>query len=207
MANSGSTCSPRSGHICATAVPAVRPCISQKRIQLTVDLPAEKRNIRANPVRIHGADTNYLVVNALKIHSGRVPSRNQVPIARYRRVITVKDSGRGIEAEELGKIFQPLKQLDRTGHMTRAGAGMGLASRSPEPWPKRTGRMTAVTRAGVTHDPYARVPTTPPQCSLPIDPPFPHRKSEKKRRLLWTIDHPDTLRIPLRILRTRRLHR
>lgn len=41
--------------------------------------------------------------------------------------VSVRDTGPGIKAEDLGRIFQPFEQLESTGGKKKEGTGLGLA--------------------------------------------------------------------------------
>jgi len=190
------------GQICATAIQLFRPAFHGKRIQLAVDLSAEKRNIQGDPVRIHQI-LNNLIANALKYtpEGGRLEIKLTYCSVSAR--LTVKDSGRGIEPKNLERIFQPFEQLDRTGQMTRAGAGMGLGLSIARALAEaQQGRLTAVsTGRGNGTTLTLEFPLTSAQAVTELIPRSPIGKSEKKPQLLLVDDHPDTLRILAQILR------
>ena len=68
-----------------------------------------------------------LLTNALKFTDpgGQVELRCGVADARLR--ITVADTGRGIPADQLARIFEPFVQVDTGLTRTHGGVGLGLA--------------------------------------------------------------------------------
>ncbi|MCA9567084.1 MAG: HAMP domain-containing histidine kinase [Myxococcales bacterium] len=42
-------------------------------------------------------------------------------------LVTVRDTGRGMDADQLAKLFQPFQQVHRTDHEALGGTGLGLA--------------------------------------------------------------------------------
>ena len=67
-----------------------------------------------------------LVSNAIKnTASGSVTLETQKdPEALH---IKVRDSGRGISAEDLDKLFMPFERVDLLGEQEKEGTGLGLA--------------------------------------------------------------------------------
>jgi signal transduction histidine kinase/ActR/RegA family two-component response regulator len=190
------------GQTCETALQLFRPAFGQKEIHLAVDLSAEKRNVRGDPIRIRQI-LNNLLTNALKYTpvGGRLEIRltNGSESAR----LTVKDSGCGIEPENLERIFQPFEQLDRPGAMKGAGAGMGLGLSIARALAEaQHGRLTATsTGRGDGTTLTLEFPLTIAQAVTELVPRPPTAKDTKKPQLLLVDDHPDTCRILAQILR------
>ncbi len=106
--------------------------IEENRLVLELDLSAADHHVEADPVRLQQVVWN-LLRNAAKFTfpGGAVTlrSRNQTdpaPVGRPRLVIEIRDTGIGIEAEALPRIFEAFEQVESPrGH--RSGLGLGLA--------------------------------------------------------------------------------
>ncbi len=98
--------------------------IEQKHLTLRLDLLAQKVHLRADPARVQQIFWN-LIKNAVKF----TPKDGQISIftsndANGQLCVEVSDTGVGIEAEELPKIFDAFEQGGRT---KLGGLGLGLA--------------------------------------------------------------------------------
>ena len=107
------------------AVEAVRPFCESKGHELTVTLPPEPTYLNADPVRL-GQIVGNLLNNAFKFtdkggHISLTAERegNQV-------LIRVLDTGIGIAAEQLPRIFEMFVQADTSLERSREGLGLGL---------------------------------------------------------------------------------
>ena len=107
------------------AVEAVRPFCQSMGHELTVTLPAEPTYLNADPVRL-GQVVGNLLNNAFKFtdkggHIWLTAERegNQV-------LIRVLDTGIGIAAEQLPRIFEMFAQADTSLERSRDGLGLGL---------------------------------------------------------------------------------
>lgn len=107
------------------AVDLVRSKISDQGHELEFALPIEPLLIDGDPVRLIQVFAN-LLDNAAKYtdHGGRIW------IAAERRhdeaVITVRDTGIGMQPEMLPRVFDRFVQLERTVGNTHDGLGIGL---------------------------------------------------------------------------------
>ena len=95
---------------------------NKKAVHMEMEIPLELPPIPADSTRIRQVLTN-LVANALKFtEKGAVTI--SACISRQWVVVNVQDSGIGIAAEDMGKLFQTFSQVD--GSTTRQYGGMGL---------------------------------------------------------------------------------
>jgi signal transduction histidine kinase/DNA-binding response OmpR family regulator len=102
---------------------AMRPLAERKSIVLSLDAPSELPLV-ADPARIRQVVFN-LVSNAIKF----TPSGGHVSIRSARTrdgvQLTVEDTGVGISAHDLQRVFEAFEQVDTGG--SREGTGLGLA--------------------------------------------------------------------------------
>ncbi len=105
-------------------VERLRPQAERAGLHLTVELPADMPPVLADAERIQQVITN-LVHNAIKF----TPSGGQVTIAASLAeddvIISVQDTGVGIPAEDLPRIFERFYKVDRA--RASGGTGLGLA--------------------------------------------------------------------------------
>lgn len=107
------------------AVEFVRPQIEAARHQLAIALPPEPLTLEVDPVRITQVIGN-LLTNAVKYTS---PGGQIWVTARCdgdAAVISVRDTGVGIPADMLQRIFDMFTQVDRTLSRSQGGLGIGL---------------------------------------------------------------------------------
>jgi signal transduction histidine kinase len=99
----------------------------RRGVELTMDRPAEAIRIRHDPVRIGQVVAN-LIGNAIKFTprggSVRVDVRAE---SEGSASITVSDTGIGIEAAELPRIFDRFYRGSRASEARGSGSGLGLA--------------------------------------------------------------------------------
>ena len=111
------------GSIIATAVDMVRGEVDQRSIRLSVDIPPDLRTVSADASRIVQVITN-LLGNAIKFTDGGGTVVVRAANEPTSVVVSVKDSGMGIEPEALTRIFDRFWQARPT---PRRGSGLGLA--------------------------------------------------------------------------------
>ena len=127
----------RIGPIIIESLQLVRSSIPTT-IQIHQDISAESDTIRANPTQINQILINLctnaahamrdkggiLEVNLENVTINKNASTNyhDIPLGEYVR-LTVKDTGRGIDPENLKRIFDPYFTTKKVGE----GSGMGLA--------------------------------------------------------------------------------
>jgi signal transduction histidine kinase len=103
----------------------IEPAAAEKGLGLEVRTPAEPVPIETDPQKVRQILLN-LVGNAVKF-----TARGGVTLALEPEdgwaVLRVEDTGPGIEAEHLQKIFEPFWQADPSRTRTAGGTGLGLA--------------------------------------------------------------------------------
>jgi CheY-like chemotaxis protein len=106
-------------------VEAIRPLIEDRQQELTVDLPPEPLRLEADPTRLEQVLAN-LLNNAAKYtdHGGRIWLSARQEGGEL--VLRVKDTGVGIAADMLARIFEPFVQSDRVLYHSQGGLGIGL---------------------------------------------------------------------------------
>jgi signal transduction histidine kinase len=111
-----------SGLAFAEAIERVRPQLDERGIELVV--PNQWPTVRGDDVRLREAAYNVLSNAAKFIDTtpGRIVISVEVDGPRCR--FCVADSGPGIPAEELDRIFVPFRRLPM--HRDRPGSGLGL---------------------------------------------------------------------------------
>jgi PAS domain S-box-containing protein len=108
------------------ALETARPLLDARRHQLTVDLPQEPLHLEADPLRLAQVLSN-LLTNAAKYTE---PQGSIVLAARSVEdeiVISVTDSGIGIDREMLPRIFEMFSQTTSAIDRAEGGLGIGLA--------------------------------------------------------------------------------
>jgi len=107
----------------------LRPQAQRKEIEMALDVPANLPPVLADEERVQRVVTN-LLHNAVKF----TPEGGQVTVqARLHPenidelVISVSDSGVGITAEDLPRIFERFYKSDRARTRNGGGTGLGLA--------------------------------------------------------------------------------
>lgn len=101
--------------------------LKAKRIDLRVNLRAEFRHIRVDRGKFHRIITN-LVGNAIKF----TPANGMIRVTTTSAsnddlVLEISDSGIGIEAGSLARIFSPFEQGDPSVRRRFGGLGLGLS--------------------------------------------------------------------------------
>jgi len=111
--------------IVSSAVEAVRPLIEDRKHQLVVSLAAGGLQIDADPVRLEQILIN-LLTNAAKYTEagGRITLSASVDGDQV--VVSVQDTGLGIPAELMPRLFDLFVQGDRSIARSEGGLGIGL---------------------------------------------------------------------------------
>jgi PAS domain S-box-containing protein len=108
------------------AVEAARPTVEAGGHELTVSLPADPVVLDADLTRLAQVFTNLLTNSAKYMEPG-----GHIWLTAVQRggqaVVSVRDTGIGIPAEALSRIFDMFSQLDRNIERAAGGLGIGLA--------------------------------------------------------------------------------
>ncbi len=112
--------------IAAAALEASRPLVDVAGHSLTVDWPDEPMWLDADPTRLAQIFSNLLTNSAKYMQPG-----GQIKFSARRQaeniVISVRDTGMGIPAEMLGRVFDMFTQVNRTLERAQGGLGIGLS--------------------------------------------------------------------------------
>jgi signal transduction histidine kinase/DNA-binding NarL/FixJ family response regulator len=112
-------------------VSLMRPRARQKGLRCCVTVAgAVPRIVKSDPLRLRQILVN-LIGNAIKFTSNgsisvRISCADQVG-GRLRVTFAIEDSGIGIDAEQIGRLFQPFTQADSSTTRRFGGTGLGLA--------------------------------------------------------------------------------
>lgn len=111
--------------IIEAAVEAVRPLYQSKGLYLQVELEAGLPLVFCDRTRMR-----EVILNLLS-NAGRFTEQGGVTVRAWREGndlrISVADTGRGIAAEALGRLFQPFQQADGSIRRQYGGTGLGLS--------------------------------------------------------------------------------
>lgn len=110
----------------ADAVESVRNEAAAKGIRLDVDLGREPLVVKGDSVRIQQVAWN-LLNNAIKYTPNNGTIRLTIEKEGGAAVLSVEDSGQGIEPEFLPHIFEMFRQADSSTTRRKGGMGIGLA--------------------------------------------------------------------------------
>ncbi len=112
------------GGVAAEVIEEVRPQAEQKCLALELSAPADLPLLESDPRLVRVVLLN-LVSNGLKFTSaGGVTVALAAGGGAHR--VTVRDTGRGISAEDQGRIFEPFEQLEALARKHTPGIGLGL---------------------------------------------------------------------------------
>jgi signal transduction histidine kinase/CheY-like chemotaxis protein len=108
-----------------SAVDTSRPLIDAAGHILSVDLPAEPVTVHGDAVRLTQVFANLLINAAKYTNAGGhiwVRMRKDGGTA----VVSVRDDGIGIAADQLASVFEMFTQVDRSNRLAQGGLGIGL---------------------------------------------------------------------------------
>jgi two-component system NtrC family sensor kinase len=121
-------CAPR--HLTHEAVITVQPMADAKKITITIDAKEGPRLpfVAGDMTRFRQVIYN-LLANAIKFTpiGGRVDIRSELTADGRHVRTTVTDTGPGIAADDISRLFTPFTQLDSTREFHVSGTGLGLA--------------------------------------------------------------------------------
>jgi signal transduction histidine kinase len=114
------------GELIARAIETVQPALQTKQLRLTLDLPPDPVIVKGDAARLLQVFSN-LFDNAAKF----TPEGGAIGVTLERAgteaVAMLTDTGLGIEASFLPKMFEPFTQADTSLERTSSGLGLGLA--------------------------------------------------------------------------------
>jgi PAS domain S-box-containing protein len=112
--------------VVATAVETSASLIDNAGHKLTVEVPSQPLPMNADPTRIAQVVSN-LLNNAAKYtpEGGRIALK--VAADGHEAVLSVTDTGIGIEPDSLGKVFEMFAQVPGTAGKPQGGLGIGLS--------------------------------------------------------------------------------
>ena len=182
------------------AVEVARPDVERKKQTIRFDLAAAESRVWADPARLQQAVCN-LVRNAVKFtpEGGEITVRSGGGGGQL--LIRVIDTGIGIEAEYLGRIFGAFDRGDTTVVRHHGGVGLGLTISKTliDAHGGRLGVESRGTGGGTTFT------VTLPTVAAPAvrgDRPGAAAGEPRPLRVLLVEDHEDTRRIMARLLRS-----
>ena len=173
------------------AVEASQPLVAAMGHELTVSLPPQPVALEADPVRLTQVFLN-LLNNAAKY----TPRGGRISLTAERQggeiVVAVRDSGIGIPAEMLPRIFEPFTQVDHSLERSSGGLGIGLtlARRLVE---LHGGTIEARSEGtGRGSELVVRLPVVPTATAKGISEPARERAELPARRVLVVDDNRDS---------------
>jgi PAS domain S-box-containing protein len=111
--------------VVSSAVETSAPAIEAGRHHLVIDLPPEALIVEGDPVRLAQVFVN-LLDNAAKY----TPESGDITLSARREgaqaIVSVRDTGDGISAEALPRVFDLFMQAERTYDRAQGGLGIGL---------------------------------------------------------------------------------
>lgn len=181
--------------------------IQTKGVEISLSLNAARHHVLGDPARLQQVLWN-LVKNAVKF----TPEGGAVSITTFdgdagNTVIEVKDTGIGIDAEALPKIFHAFEQADRD--ITRKFGGLGLGLAICRALVEMHGGSISAHSGGPNQGATFRVELPPAPAATPkhhgLRPSGPLRASNGERgvSILLVEDHPDTARAMKTLLNLR----
>ncbi|MEI7768401.1 MAG: PAS domain S-box protein [Chloroflexales bacterium] len=114
--------------VCRASLQFVKEISIKKSLQLSFKLSDELADMKADPKRLKQILVN-LLSNAVKFTppGGKVSLEVETHPELDAVYFMVRDTGIGISAADIGRLFQPFTQLDARLNRQHEGAGLGLA--------------------------------------------------------------------------------
>jgi signal transduction histidine kinase len=172
-----------------------------KQIQVAQQRGASRYTVDGDPARIQQIVWN-LFKNAVKF----TPQGGRVEIITANEgsdfILTIKDSGVGIDPQDLPRIFDAFEKGARQNKQAASGLGLGLTV-SKALTDLHRGKLTAHSEGpgkGATFELRLPLKQEQPAASAPAHPPKPEDGKETQRRILFVEDHADTAMALARML-------
>ncbi len=198
------------------AVAICRPEIERAGLRMALDLSATSHHVAADPDRLRQLLGN-LIQNAVQhtpsgglvsIRTGNEPAAPSAagpgsPSRRQRLVAEFTDNGRGLEPEDLARVFEPFEQRPARSRGGGAGLGLGLAIAHALA-EAHGGRLTATSAGhglGSTFRLELDTVAAPPTVEPVLAPADGSGESPRPLRVLLVEDNADTLRYLTLVLR------
>ena len=147
------------GEIVEEATMAIRPLYTSKGLYLDIDIPENLPLLFCDRTRIREVLLNLLS------NAGRFTERGGIRLRAWVEdqdlLVSVADSGPGIAAKDLGKLFQPFQQLDSSIRRRYDGTGLGLTI-SERFISLHGGKIWAESAEGIGTTFFFRLPLAPP---------------------------------------------
>jgi two-component system phosphate regulon sensor histidine kinase PhoR len=109
----------------AEAVSSVELQAEKQEIKITIDCPDDLKAM------VHGSFIIQALINLLDNGIKYSSKKSQIWASAYRQngeiILEVKDQGKGIPAEHLGRIFERFYRVDRAHSRETGGTGLGLS--------------------------------------------------------------------------------
>jgi PAS domain S-box-containing protein len=183
-----------------------QPEIKDRRMDVELRAGADHAVVRGDVKRLRQVIWN-LLRNAIKF----TPARGTITIttdhpAADRLRVVVADTGMGISPQLCERIFQPFEQAEAANGDRAAGLGLGLAickalvdahKGEISVYSAGPGQGTSFTVV-LPCLPKGAIPTSPP-----VDAPAEPARSARGLKILLVEDHPDTVHIMSKLLRSR----
>jgi CheY-like chemotaxis protein/anti-sigma regulatory factor (Ser/Thr protein kinase) len=109
------------------AIATARQLLERKRLEIVVDLAPDLPTLALDRLRIRQVLLNLLSNASRFTDEGGVTIRASRSADAEEVVVTIQDTGIGISAEVLPKLFEAFHQGDGSVTRTRSGTGLGLA--------------------------------------------------------------------------------
>jgi PAS domain S-box-containing protein len=108
-----------------SALETTRPLVDERRQTVSVERPVVPLHVEADPARLE-----QIIVNVLNNAAKYTPPEGRIGVSASREgdeaVLRVRDTGMGISAEMLPRIFELFVQGDQSLAHTSGGLGIGL---------------------------------------------------------------------------------
>jgi signal transduction histidine kinase len=105
-----------------------RPTFANAGVQLVVTMPDQPILLTGDPTRLAQVVGNLLHnSNKFTPADGRVDVQLSADVSSNTAVLMVHDTGAGMEANVLSRIFEPFSQADQNLDRNKGGLGLGLA--------------------------------------------------------------------------------